>query len=150
MFDDEAEQNKLKEESAEASKPKSSSSTVEINNIILNSTIEPLFQFNNNESSEVLEDTETDNLINPTENNYPSSNNYVVSTFSCSGADWGLSWFQLICFFLLLGFAGPIIYVLYIAESSNKHHDFSEPTNFSVHRSEKLWLWLSVDNLNST
>lgn len=113
------------------------SSSIEINNIILNSTIEPLLQFNS-ETSEILEETETDQLIYSVENSGKNSDNYVVSTFKCSGADWGLSWFQIICLFLLLGFAGPIIYILYIAESSNKHHDSSHVTDKITNRSEKF------------
>lgn len=112
-----------------------SSSAVEINTIILNSTIQPLF---NDESSEYTNETETDQLIFSPENGTTKSNDYVVNTFTCSGADWGLSWFQLICFFLLLGFAGPIIYVLYIAESSDKHHDSPQLTDEIMNTSEKL------------
>jgi hypothetical protein len=41
--------------------------------------------------------------------------------FSCSGADWGLSVLQLIICSLLLGFAGPILYVIYLTEDSKKH-----------------------------
>ncbi|XP_069669146.1 lysM and putative peptidoglycan-binding domain-containing protein 3 [Periplaneta americana] len=44
------------------------------------------------------------------------------SIYSCSGADWGLSWLQLLVCSLLLGFAAPILYVIYITEDSNKHH----------------------------
>lgn len=40
--------------------------------------------------------------------------------FKCSGDNWGLSWMQLLVFSLLLSFAGPIIYILYIAEYSAK------------------------------
>lgn len=43
------------------------------------------------------------------------------SVLSCNGADWGLSWLQLIICSLLLGFAGPVLYVIYLTEDSNKH-----------------------------
>ena len=43
------------------------------------------------------------------------------SMLSCNGADWGLSWLQLIICSLLLGFAGPVLYVIYLTEDSNKH-----------------------------
>lgn len=99
----------------------SASSTVEINTIILNSVVEPLSQYNN-ESSQPTEETETDHLISSSDSNKTNSSYNFVNSFKCSGADWGLSWFQLLCFSLLLGFAGPIIYILYIAESSAKHH----------------------------
>ncbi|XP_014205221.1 lysM and putative peptidoglycan-binding domain-containing protein 3 [Copidosoma floridanum] len=100
-----------------------SSSAVEINNIILNSLVEPLNQLEN-ESSQCLQEAEeeTDQLI--ATGFSPKNNKNFVNTFKCSGADWGLSWFQLVCFSLLLGFAGPIIYVLYIAESSKHHNSF--------------------------
>lgn len=98
------------------------SSTIEINSIILNSTVEPLSQFYNESSLSPTDETETDQLINSVEHINRQSSNNIVNTFTCSGADWGLSWFQLLCFSLLLGFAGPIIYVLYIAESSKHHH----------------------------
>ena len=101
--------------------PPTSSSAIEINNIILNSTVEPLSQFNN-ETSHFSE--ETDQLISSTEHDKTTPSSNIVNTFKCSGADWGLSWYQLLCFSLLLGFAAPIIYVLYIAESS-KHHNSS-------------------------
>lgn len=43
------------------------------------------------------------------------------SMFSCNGADWGLSVLQLIICSLLLGFAGPVLYVIYLTEDSKKH-----------------------------
>ncbi|XP_011498634.1 PREDICTED: lysM and putative peptidoglycan-binding domain-containing protein 4 [Ceratosolen solmsi marchali] len=91
------------------------SSSVEINSIILNSTIEPLLQYNN-ESSQFTQDTEAVKLINSIESHEVNSSNNFVNIFKCSGADWALSWCQLLCFSLFLGFAGPIIYVLYITE----------------------------------
>lgn len=43
------------------------------------------------------------------------------SMYSCSGADWDLSWLQLLICFLMLGFAGPVLYVIYLTEGSDKH-----------------------------
>lgn len=43
------------------------------------------------------------------------------SMYSCNGADWDLSWLQLLICFLLLGFAGPVLYVIYLTEGSDKH-----------------------------
>lgn len=43
------------------------------------------------------------------------------SIYSCNGADWDLSWLQLLICFLLLGFAGPVLYVIYLTEDSDKH-----------------------------
>lgn len=46
-----------------------------------------------------------------------------ADSLSCSGDDWGISWMQLLGFSLLLGFAGPIIYILYLTDfSSSSHH----------------------------
>jgi hypothetical protein len=42
------------------------------------------------------------------------------SVYSCNGADWGLSWLQLLICSLLLGFAGPVLYVIYFTEESNR------------------------------
>jgi hypothetical protein len=49
-----------------------------------------------------------------------SSSKDVKSVYSCNGADWGLSWLQLLIWSLLLGFAGPVLYVIYVTEGSNK------------------------------
>lgn len=43
------------------------------------------------------------------------------SVFSCNGADWGLSVLQLVICSLLLGFAGPVLYVIYLTEDLKKH-----------------------------
>jgi hypothetical protein len=48
-----------------------------------------------------------------------SLSNGGKSMYSCSGADWGLSWLQLLICSLLLGFAGPVLYVIYLTE--DKH-----------------------------
>lgn len=94
------------------------SPVIEINDIILNSIVEPLSQFNS-EFAQFTDDLETDVLINSIDYSRTNTNNDIVNTFKCSGADWGLSWHQVLCFSLLLGFAGPLIYVLYIAEHHN-------------------------------
>lgn len=92
---------------AEVESPKS-----EINTIILKSDFEPLSIYNSNSSLEIL-NTECDTLLSPTENE--TGDNHLTDTFKCSGDDCGLPWTQLLGFFLLLGFAGPIIYILYVA-----------------------------------
>lgn len=89
----------------------------EINNIILNSILEPL---STNETSENVEDAEDVQLLSPSEREITKNAN-LNDTFSCSGADWGLSWPQLLGVSLLLGLAGPIIYIFYIADASNHH-----------------------------
>ena len=89
----------------------------EINNIILNSILEPRSA---NETSENVDDTEDVQLLSPSEREITPKAN-LNDTFSCSGADWGLSWFQLLGVSLLLGLAGPIIYIFFIADASNHH-----------------------------
>lgn len=91
------------------------SSKAEINAIILNSVCEPLSSYNNVNSSEVPY-TEHDRLLNDTE----STEIVETDIYKCSGDNWGLSWMQLLLFSLLLSFAGPIIYILYITEYSAK------------------------------
>lgn len=94
------------------------SSKTEINTIILNSVCEPLSSYNNVNSSEVSH-TEYDRLLNDIEST-EIIESCETDIFKCSGDNWGLSWMQLLGFSLLLSFAGPIIYILYIAEYSAK------------------------------
>lgn len=89
----------------------------EINNIILNSVCEPLASYKSNNLPEVSY-TECDQLLSTTDSEVTES--HLTDTFKCSGDDCGLSWTQLLGVSLLLGFAGPIIYILYIAEYSIK------------------------------
>ncbi|XP_034177136.1 lysM and putative peptidoglycan-binding domain-containing protein 3 isoform X2 [Osmia lignaria lignaria] len=91
----------------------------EINTIILNSVCEPLSSYGSNNSLEIAS-SDCDQLLITAESNSGSS--HLTDTFKCSGDDCGLSWTQLLGFSLLLGFAGPIIYILYIAEFSSKNH----------------------------
>jgi hypothetical protein len=48
----------------------------------------------------------------------PNSSKDVKSVYSCNVADWGMSWLQLLICSLLLGFAGPVLYVIYLTEDS--------------------------------
>ncbi|KAF7397427.1 hypothetical protein HZH68_008649 [Vespula germanica] len=89
----------------------------EINSIILNSVCEPLASYKSNNLPETSY-TEYDQLLNSTESEVIES--HFMDSFKCSGDDCGLSWTQLLGVSLLLGFAGPIIYILYIAEYSTK------------------------------
>ncbi|XP_053986172.1 lysM and putative peptidoglycan-binding domain-containing protein 3 [Hylaeus volcanicus] len=93
--------------------------TAEINTIILNSVCEPLSSYNSNNSLDIAS-SECDQLLASTETT--SNTFHLIDTFKCSGDDCGLSWTQLLGFSLLLGFAGPIIYILYITEFSSKSH----------------------------
>jgi len=94
------------------------SSNKEINTIILNSVCEPLSSYNSANSME-LPHTEHDRLLSDTEYTKVTEP-CETDMFKCSGDTWGLSWTQLLAVSLLLGFAGPIIYILYIAEYSFK------------------------------
>ncbi|OAD56093.1 LysM and putative peptidoglycan-binding domain-containing protein 4 [Eufriesea mexicana] len=94
----------------------------EINTIILNSVCEPLSSYNSNNSLETA-NSECDQLLTSAESN--TEKLHLTDTFRCSGDDCGLSWTQLLGFSLLLGFAGPIIYILYIAEFSTKNHSIA-------------------------
>jgi len=94
------------------------SSNKEINTIILNSVCEPLSSYNNTNLME-LSHTEHDRLLSDTERTKVTEP-CETDMFKCSGDNWGLSWTQLLVVSLLLGFAGPIIYILYIAEYSFK------------------------------
>ncbi|KAL0132212.1 hypothetical protein PUN28_000178 [Cardiocondyla obscurior] len=94
------------------------SSNSEINTIILNSMCEPLSSYNNANTPEISH-TENDALLQNTENS-ETVESCETDMFKCSGDNWGLSWMQLLIFSLLLSFAGPIMYILYIAEYSIK------------------------------
>lgn len=90
----------------------------EINTIILNSVCEPLSSYNSANLPE-LAHTEHDRLLSDTEH-AEIAEARETDLFKCSGDTWGLSWTQLLAFSLLLSFAVPIIYILYIAEYSFK------------------------------
>ncbi|XP_012223559.1 lysM and putative peptidoglycan-binding domain-containing protein 3 [Linepithema humile] len=98
--------------------PTNIESSMEINTIILNSLCEPLSSYNNANSSEVFH-SEHDRLLSDTEST-EIPERYETDILKCSGDNWGLSWTQLLLFSLLLSFAGPIIYILYITEYSVK------------------------------
>lgn len=78
-------------------------------------------------SRTVLEDNTTENFdlecstspLIPQEGSGLSK--HEISMYSCNGADWDLSWLQLLICFLLLGFAGPVLYVIYLTEDSDRH-----------------------------
>ncbi|XP_012531545.1 lysM and putative peptidoglycan-binding domain-containing protein 3 [Monomorium pharaonis] len=95
------------------------SSNTEINTIILNSVCEPLSSYNSANIPENFH-TEHDMLLSDNTENAEAAESCETDIFKCSGDNWGLSWMQLLVFSLLLSFAGPIIYILYIAEYSVK------------------------------
>ncbi|XP_011686729.1 PREDICTED: lysM and putative peptidoglycan-binding domain-containing protein 3 isoform X2 [Wasmannia auropunctata] len=96
------------------------SSNTEINTIILNSVCEPLSSYNSSADSPEISHTEHDVLLEGNAENAGTAEFCEPDMFKCSGDNWGLSWTQLLVFSLLLSFAGPIIYILYITEYSVK------------------------------
>lgn len=91
----------------------------EINAIILNSECEPLASYNSNNSLDTP-GIDTEQLLTSVERG--TSSGHLTDAFKCSGDDCGLTWTQLLGFSLLLVFAGPIIYIIYIVEFSAKAH----------------------------
>ncbi|KAF7997497.1 hypothetical protein HCN44_006068 [Aphidius gifuensis] len=93
----------------------------DINSVILNSICEPLTATLSchDDVEDDANDEEDDQLLLLSSSTDSNVTNDLL--FSCSGADWGLSWRQLIVVSLLLSFAGPVIYILYIAENSQRH-----------------------------
>ena len=95
--------------------------TRDINDIILNSVCESLTKSVNCESTSIAEESETEQLLSSNEvDQISTSQPTTIDSFKCSGADWGLSWGHLLGVSLLLGFAGPLIYILYIAEEKSE------------------------------
>lgn len=92
----------------------------EINNIILNSVIEPISQTDINE-----EVSSNSSLLSPSEREI-NQERVLNRTFSCSGADWGLTWFHVIGISLLIWIGVPI-YIFYITNVS-KHHILEHPS----------------------
>ncbi|KAK7867676.1 hypothetical protein R5R35_011553 [Gryllus longicercus] len=90
---------------------------------ILNNPSDPSTSFSlaSNENTLLLE---TDNSGTSLETNAPheiNSNNENIP-FKCNGADWGLSWLQIVICALLLGFGGPLfIYIFYIVEKNRSN-----------------------------
>ncbi|XP_067002667.1 lysM and putative peptidoglycan-binding domain-containing protein 3 [Anabrus simplex] len=71
------------------------------------------------DSSSVKEDPSSPLIVQ----DLPDVSRESAAILRCSGADWGLKWPQLLICSLLLGFAGPILYVLYITEKQHKSPD---------------------------
>ncbi|XP_034945480.1 lysM and putative peptidoglycan-binding domain-containing protein 4 [Chelonus insularis] len=99
----------------------SQSQSLDINNLILNSVCEPSASKDNTNIAENGEHDEL--LINKEYDKDSTPEAQVIQSFKCSGADWGLSWIHLLGVSILLGFVLPIIYIFYVAENNNKHHE---------------------------
>ncbi|XP_043467762.1 lysM and putative peptidoglycan-binding domain-containing protein 3 isoform X1 [Leptopilina heterotoma] len=91
-------------------------SNSEINNIILNSVIEPISQTDINEEENI-----NSTLLSPSERKI-SQEHRVNRTFKCSGADWGFRWFHVIGISLLIWIGVPI-YIFYVM----KQHSIENP-----------------------
>lgn len=63
-----------------------------------------------------LENESQKHLLESVENIPAEDVEHSRFSLSCSGADWGLSWIHLVICTLILAFACPIIYIVYIAE----------------------------------
>lgn len=91
-----------------------------IDNIILRSAVEPATY--PQEPEFTGDETERDLLLSNAESgtveNIGAKDNY---NFKCSGADWGISWLQLLGVSLLLGFAGPLIYFFWVFQKTTRH-----------------------------
>ncbi|XP_045522513.1 lysM and putative peptidoglycan-binding domain-containing protein 3 isoform X1 [Pieris brassicae] len=92
---------------------------IDCNAVVLNSTLAPSVvpytDIDTNES--VSEDTQ---LLPNKERE--SVETVVVKQLTSQGADFGLKWFHLVCFILLLGVIAPIVYVLFFL-GKHEHSD---------------------------
>lgn len=92
---------------------------IDCNEIVLNSTLAPaVLQYTDIEPAEqVSEDTQ----LLPNKEKV-SVEAVVVKQLTSQGADFGLKWFHLLCFVLVLGFAAPLIYVMFFLEKHEAEH----------------------------
>ncbi|KAJ8976716.1 hypothetical protein NQ317_000148, partial [Molorchus minor] len=99
--------------------PKNKKDKSVVNEIIFNSNIQPCERL----IEEVFEDTgcEEVRLLPQQESELPQAE-AVVSALNCSGADGDISWVALIVCIVIVAFAIPLIYVLYIAEHPDQYH----------------------------
>ncbi|KOB68590.1 LysM and putative peptidoglycan-binding domain-containing protein 3 [Operophtera brumata] len=93
---------------------------IDCNEIVLNSTLAPA----------VIPYTETEPVDHASEDTQLLPNKekisveaVVVKQLTSHGADFGLKWFHLLCFVLVLGVAAPLIYVIFFLET----HDIEHP-----------------------
>lgn len=96
----------------------STGNETDFNNIIFNSRVSPKI-CDNNDVTEDVSDEEV-NLLPPAASEIVEEP--VVSRISCSGADGDIPWIALIICIVILVFAVPLIYVLYIYEHPWLYH----------------------------
>ncbi|XP_041984459.1 lysM and putative peptidoglycan-binding domain-containing protein 3 isoform X2 [Aricia agestis] len=99
--------------------PKDVDLALDCNAMILNSTIAPsVIPFTDSEQTDfVSEDTQ----LLPSKEKV-SVETVVVKELTAHGADFGLKWFHLLCFVLLLGVVVPLVYVLFYLDK-HEHAD---------------------------
>lgn len=92
---------------------------IDCNAVVLNSTLAPsVIPYTDVDTNEaVSEDTQ---LLPNKERE--SVETVVVTQLTSQGADFGLKWFHLLCFILLLGVIAPILYVLFVLDK-HEHSD---------------------------
>lgn len=93
---------------------------IDCNEIVLNSTLAPAsIPYTDIEPAEqASEDTQ----LLPSKEKI-SVEAVVVKQLTSQGADFGLKWFHLLCFVLVLGVMAPLIYVMFFLEK----HDIEHP-----------------------
>lgn len=99
--------------------PKDNDWAIECNEIVLNSTLAPaVLPYKDTEPVEhASEDTQ---LLSNKEK--ISVEAVVVKQLTSHGADFGLKWFHLLCFVLILGVFAPLIYVMFFLEKHDAEH----------------------------
>ncbi|OWR41245.1 lysM and putative peptidoglycan-binding domain-containing protein 3 [Danaus plexippus plexippus] len=84
--------------------------SIDCNTVVLNSTLTPLVvPYTDSEQNESISE---DTKLLPNKQKVPVEA-VVVKELTSHGADFGLKWFHLLCFVLVLGFAAPLIYVMF-------------------------------------
>lgn len=92
---------------------------IDCNEIVLNSTLTPaILPYTDLEPTEAASE---DTQLLPNKEKV-SVDAVVVKHLTSQGADFGLKWFHLLCFVLVLGVAAPLIYVLFVLEKHEAEH----------------------------
>lgn len=92
---------------------------IDCNEIVLNSTLSPaVIPYTDIEPAELASE---DTQLLPNKEKV-SVEAVVVKQLTSQGADFGLKWFHLLCFVLVLGVAAPLIYVMFFLEKHETEH----------------------------
>lgn len=93
--------------------------SIDCNSVVLNSTLAPaVIQYTDIEPSEQASE---DTKLLPNKEKI-SVEAVVVKQLTSQGADFGLKWFHLVCFMLVIGVAIPIIYILFYLDKPELEH----------------------------